>query len=88
MVCNFIFDCVTVKTENRLLLFLNYATFHGRGVLPMMAYTVRLPPERGTFFTLQVYKRVGTSVACSQTLYFLFEVRRARVIKYKSQGIY
>ena len=27
-------------------------------------------------------------VACSQTLYFLFKVRRARVIKNKLQGIY
>ena len=27
-------------------------------------------------------------LACSQTLYFLFKVRRARVIKYKPQGIY
>ena len=27
-------------------------------------------------------------IACSQTLYFLFKVRRARVIKYKPQGIY
>ena len=27
-------------------------------------------------------------VACSQTLYFLFKVRRALVIKYKPQGIY
>jgi len=26
--------------------------------------------------------------ACSQTLYFLFKVRQARVIKYKPQGIY
>ena len=28
------------------------------------------------------------TLACSQTLYFLFKVRRARVIKYKPQGIY
>ena len=27
-------------------------------------------------------------LACSQTLYFLFKIRRARVMKYKSQGIY
>ena len=27
-------------------------------------------------------------LACSQTLYFLFEVRRAPLIKYKPQGIY
>ena len=27
-------------------------------------------------------------LACSQTLYFLFKVRRARVIKYGPQGIY
>ena len=31
-------------------------------VLPIMAYTGRLrAPERGTFFTLQVYERVGIS---------------------------
>ena len=24
------------------------------------------PPERGTFFRLQVYKRVGISLACEQ----------------------
>ena len=29
-----------------------------------------------------------TNLACSQTLYFLFKVSRARVIKYKPQGIY
>ena len=29
-----------------------------------------------------------TSIACSYTVYFLFEVLRARVIKYKPQGIY
>ena len=28
------------------------------------------------------------AVACSQTLYFLFKVRRARVIKYKPREIY
>ena len=28
------------------------------------------------------------NVACSQTLYFLFKVHRARVIKYKPQGSY
>ena len=28
------------------------------------------------------------SLACSQTLYFLFKVRRARAMKYKPQGIY
>ena len=26
-------------------------------------------------------------MACSHTLYFLFKVRRARVIKYKPQGL-
>ena len=34
----------------------------GGGVLPIMAYTGRrgeAPPERGTFFTPQVYERVG-----------------------------
>ena len=30
-----------------------------RGVLPIMAYMGRFPPERGTFFSLQVYARVG-----------------------------
>ena len=33
-------------------------------------------------------KRSIFKIACSQTLYFLFKVRRARVIKYKPQGIY
>ena len=33
------------------------------GVLPIMAYTGGAPPERGTFFRLQVYKRVGISQA-------------------------
>ena len=33
----------------------------GGGVLPIMAYTGGAPPERGTFFTLQVYERVGIS---------------------------
>ena len=28
------------------------------------------------------------TVTCSQTLYFLFKVRRARVIEYKPQAIY
>ena len=32
--------------------------------------------------------RVADSLACSQTLYFLFKVRWARAIKYKPQGIY
>ena len=27
-------------------------------------------------------------LACSQTVYFLFKIRRARGIKYKPQGIY
>ena len=31
----------------------------GRGVLPMKAYTL---PERGIFFRLQVYERVGISL--------------------------
>ena len=30
---------------------------------------------------------MSLAVACSQTLYFLFKVRRAQVIKYKLQGI-
>ena len=34
--------------------------FPGAGVLPIMAYR-EAPPERGTFFRLQVYKRVGIS---------------------------
>ena len=33
-------------------------------------------------------KRSVFEIACSQTLYFLFKVSRARVIKYKPQGIY
>ena len=35
------------------------------GVLPIMAYNVdwEAPPERGTFFRLQVYERVGISRA-------------------------
>ena len=33
-------------------------------------------------------KRSVFKIACSQTLYFLFKVRRARVIKYKLQGLY
>jgi len=36
---------------------------------------------------LNEFKRFN-KVTCSQTLYFLFKVRRARVIKYKPQGIY
>ena len=31
---------------------------------------------------------ISSILACSQTLCFLFKVRRARVIKYKPQGIY
>ena len=37
-------------------------------------------------FTLLQCVRVW--VACSQTLYFLFNVRRGRVIKFKPEGIY
>ena len=33
----------------------------GGGVLPILAYTGRLRPKGGTFFRLQVYKRVGIS---------------------------
>ena len=33
----------------------------GGGVPPIMAYTGKAPPERGTFFTLQVYERVRIS---------------------------
>ena len=33
-------------------------------------------------------KRSVFEIACSQTVYFLFKVRRGRVIKYKPQGIY
>ena len=36
----------------------------GGGVLPMMAYAGRLRPERGIFFKLEVYERVGKSVIC------------------------
>ena len=31
---------------------------------------------------------LGFGLACSQTLYFLFKVRRAREIKFKPEGIY
>ena len=31
----------------------------GEGVLPIVCYTGRPPPARGTFFKLAVYKRVG-----------------------------
>ena len=31
----------------------------GGGVLPIMTYYGEAPPKRGTFFMLQVYKRVG-----------------------------
>ena len=34
----------------------------GGGVLPMMAYSGRLRPKRGIFFSLQVYERVGISL--------------------------
>ena len=33
------------------------------GVHPIMAYAGRLRPERGIFFRLQVYERVGVSLA-------------------------
>ena len=33
----------------------------GEGVLPIMAYAGRLLPKGVTFFTLQVYERVGNS---------------------------
>ena len=33
------------------------------------------------------FGNMGLAVACSQTLYFLFKVRRAQVIKYKPRGI-
>ena len=36
----------------------------GGGVLPMMAYAGRLRSERGIFFKLEVYERVGKSVIC------------------------
>ena len=41
---------------------------------------------KGTAFSNFFYKEDNR--ACSQTLYFLFKVRRACVIKYKPQGIY
>ena len=31
----------------------------GRGVLPMMTYYMEAPPERVTYFRLQVYEGVG-----------------------------
>ena len=34
------------------------------------------------------YSHRQLRIACSQTLYYLFKVRRARVIKHKSKGIY
>ena len=34
-------------------------TSGGRGVLPIAGPYGEVPPERGTFFRLQVYKRVG-----------------------------
>jgi len=33
-------------------------------------------------------KMLWLKVDCSQTLYFLFKVRRVRVVKYKLQGLY
>ena len=39
-------------------------------------------------FLSKAISRSPGSVACSDTLYFLFKVRRGRVIKYKPQGIY
>ena len=39
-------------------------------------------------FLSKAISRSPGSVACSETLYFLFKVRRGRVIKYKPQGIY
>ena len=39
-----------------------YQVINGREeLLPIMDYTGRLPPERGTLFRLEVYKRVGIS---------------------------
>ena len=37
---------------------------------------------------LQVHPKIVIILACSQTIYFLFKVRRARVIKNKQGGIY
>ena len=34
----------------------------GGGVLPTIVYTGGLPPERGIFFRLRVYERVGISL--------------------------
>ena len=34
----------------------------GEGVLPIMTYTERLRKNRGIFFRLQVYERVGISL--------------------------
>ena len=38
----------------------NFSFF--RGVLPIMAYYTEAPPERGTFFRLQVHERVRISL--------------------------
>lgn len=35
----------------------------GEGVLPIMDYTRRLRPKRGTLFRMEEYKRVGISRA-------------------------
>ena len=49
-----IFTIVRFSTECRKLNL-------GGGALPIMDYTGRLSPERGSFFRMEVYKRVGIS---------------------------
>ena len=49
----------------------------------------RTPPQSDKFSGHISLPGILTSaLACPQTLYFLFKVLRARVIKYKPQGIY
>ena len=51
--------------------------------------TKNLSPFSPAFiFSNKIYKTSLLKLACSQTLYFLFKVRRARVIKNKPRGIY
>ena len=52
-----------LNTTHGLLMHANTssAVVPGREVLPIMAYTGEVSPERGTSFRLQVYKRAGIS---------------------------
>ena len=43
----------------KILLFVSPGGWGGGGVLPIMALYGEAPPERGIFFRLQVYERVG-----------------------------